>query len=59
MRTTAFSRIKNYVDLVAPEPEILRLVGEAAVRKGSSKLISRQIAKIIRATRADRKKKQR
>jgi prevent-host-death family protein len=52
--------IQDYVKLAAPEPEILRIVGEAAKQSGASRLSSRQIDQIIRATRAarkDRKKK--
>jgi len=46
--------IQDYVRLAAPEPEILRVVGEEAQRSGASALTSRQIDSIIRATRATR-----
>jgi len=49
--------IRDYVKLAAPEPEVLRIVGEEAKRNGTSKLSSRQIDQIIRATRAARRNK--
>jgi prevent-host-death family protein len=48
--------IRDYVKLAAPEPEILRLIGQQAVRNKTSQLTSRQIDQIIRKTRAARKK---
>jgi prevent-host-death family protein len=47
--------IRDYVKLAAPEPEVLRIVGEEAKRNGTSRLTSRQIDQIIRATRAARR----
>jgi prevent-host-death family protein len=49
--------IKDYVRLAAPEPEILRVLGEESVRNGIDILTSRQIDQIIKATRADRRKR--
>jgi prevent-host-death family protein len=43
--------IRDYVRLAAPEPEILRLIGEESVRKGTDKLTSRQIDREIAAAR--------
>jgi prevent-host-death family protein len=43
--------IRDYVRLAAPEPEILRLIGEESVRKGTNKLTSRQIDREIAAAR--------
>ena len=43
--------IRDYVRLAAPEPEILRLIGEESVRKGTNKLTSRQIDREITAAR--------
>ncbi len=48
--------VQDYVKLAAPEPEVLRLIGEEARRNGKDKLTSRQIDQIIKETRADRKK---
>ena len=39
--------LQDYVRLAAPEPEILRVIGEGSRRKGTSKLTSRQIDKLI------------
>jgi prevent-host-death family protein len=38
--------IRDYVRLAAPEPEVLRVIGEESRRKGTDKLTSRQIAKV-------------
>ena len=46
--------IREYARLAAPEPEILRIIGEEAKRNGTSKLTSRQIDKVIRAARRAR-----
>jgi prevent-host-death family protein len=46
--------IRDYVRLAAPEPEVLRLVGEDAQRKGTSSLNSRQIDAVIRRYRAEK-----
>jgi prevent-host-death family protein len=48
--------IRDYVKLAAPEPEVLRIIGEDSERKGTSSLTSRQIDQIIKATRAQKKK---
>jgi len=44
--------IRDYVRLAAPEPEVLRLIGEESRRKGTDKLTPRQIDQVIRAARA-------
>jgi prevent-host-death family protein len=49
--------IRDYVRLAAPEPEVLRLVGEESRRKGTDKLSSRQIDQVIKAARAQRPKR--
>jgi prevent-host-death family protein len=49
--------IRDYVKLAAPEPEILRIVGEESERKGTDKLTSRQIDQLIKSTRARKKKR--
>jgi prevent-host-death family protein len=48
--------IRDYVKLAAPEPEILRIIGEESERNGTNTLTSRQIDQIIKATRAQKKK---
>ncbi len=49
--------IRDYVRLAAPEPEVLRVLGEESQRKGTDKLSSRQIDKVIKATRAQKPKR--
>jgi prevent-host-death family protein len=48
--------IRDYVKLAAPEPEVLKIIGEESERNGTSSLTSRQIDQIIKATRAQKKK---
>ena len=43
--------IRDYVRLAAPEPEVLRLIGEESRQKGTDKLTSSQIDAAIRAAR--------
>jgi prevent-host-death family protein len=43
--------IRDYVKLAAPEPEVLKVIGEEAERNGASKLTSLQINQIIKASR--------
>lgn len=49
--------IRDYVKLAAPEPEVLRLLGEESRRKGTDKLTSRQIDRVIKAARAQKSKR--
>ena len=49
--------IRDYVRLAAPEPEVLRVIGEESRRKGTDKLTSRQIDQIIKSTRTQRRKR--
>ena len=49
--------IRAYVRLAAPEPEVLRVIGEESRRKGTDKLTSRQIDQIIKSTRTQRRKR--
>jgi prevent-host-death family protein len=46
--------IRDYVRLAAPEPEILRIVGEESRAKGTDSLSSREIDRVIRAARGKR-----
>jgi prevent-host-death family protein len=48
--------IRDYVKLAAPEPEVLRIIGEESVKKGTNNLTSRQIDQLIKATRVLKKK---
>jgi prevent-host-death family protein len=49
--------IRDYVRLAAPEPEVLKLIGEESQRKGTDKLTSRQIDQVIKAARAQKRKR--
>ena len=49
--------IRDYVRLAAPEPEVLRVIGEESKRKGTDVLTSRQIDRIIKAARAKKAKR--
>jgi prevent-host-death family protein len=48
--------LRDYVKLAAPEPEVMRIIGEESERKGTSKLTTRQIDQAIRAARTQIKK---
>jgi len=49
--------IRDYVKLAAPEPEVLRVIGEESERKGTSRLSLRQIDQVIKASRTERAKR--
>ena len=50
--------IRDYVRLAAPEPEVLRAIGEESKRKGTDKLTSGQIDQEIKAARAEKPKRE-
>ncbi len=49
--------IRDYVRLAAPEPEVLRLIGEESRRKGTNMINSRRIDQVIKAARAQKPKR--
>lgn len=49
--------IRDYVRLAAPEPEVLKLIGEQAERNGTSALTSREIDRIIKTSRSQKRKR--
>ena len=49
--------IRDYVKLAAPEPEVLRIIGAEAKRNRTSRLTSRQIDSIVKAARANKRKR--
>ena len=49
--------IRDYVRLVAPEPEVLRVIGEESRRKEMDKLASRRIDQVIKVARAQKRKR--
>ena len=51
--------IRDYIRLAAPEPEVLRIIGEESKAKGTDKLTSQEIDQIIRKTRAAKRRTKR
>jgi prevent-host-death family protein len=49
--------IRDYVKLAAPEPEVLKIIGDEAKRNKTNDLTSRQIDQVIKATRSEKKKR--
>lgn len=49
--------IRDYVRLAAPEPEVLRVIGEESRHKGTNTLSSRQINQLIKTTRVQKPKR--
>jgi prevent-host-death family protein len=48
--------VQDYIRLAAPEPDVLRILGEASVRRGTDKLTMRQIDRVIKAARTRRRR---
>jgi len=48
--------VRDYVKLAAPEPEVLRLIGEESRRNATNTLTSRQIDRIIQVSRKKNKR---
>ncbi len=49
--------IRDYVKLAAPEPEVLRVIGWESERAGTSTLTGRQIDRIIKISRSQKRKR--
>jgi hypothetical protein len=49
--------VRDIVKRAAPEPEVLRVIGVESQRKGTSKLTAGEIDRIIKTTRAQKKKR--
>ena len=49
--------IRDYVRLAAPEPEVLAIIGEESVAKGTDALNSHQIDSTIKAARRNKTKR--
>ena len=56
-RRAVLLSIRDYVKLAAPELEVLRILGGESERNGTNTLTSRQIDQVIKATRAQKKKR--
>ena len=50
--------IRDYVRLAAPEPEVLRIIGEESRAKGTDNLSWQEIDRIIRTVRAKKPKRE-
>jgi len=55
--TAVLLNIRDYVKLAAPEPEVLRVIGDEAKRNMTTGLTSRQIDQVIKAARSEKKKR--
>ena len=49
--------IRDYVRLAAPEPEVLRVIGEESQRNGTDTLSSARIDQVIKAARMKKRKR--
>jgi prevent-host-death family protein len=49
--------IRDYVRLAAPEPEVLRAIGQESQRNGTDRLTSASIDKVIKLARAQKSKR--
>jgi prevent-host-death family protein len=49
--------IRDYVRLAAPEPKVLRLIGDESRRQGTNRLSSRQIDRAIAVVRKQKPKR--
>jgi prevent-host-death family protein len=49
--------VRDYVKLAAPEPDVLRMIGEESERKGTNAMTARQIEQVIKASRTQRSKR--
>jgi prevent-host-death family protein len=54
--TAVLMNLRDYVKLAAPEPEVLKIIGQEAKQNRTSQMTSRQIDQVIKASRAQRRK---
>jgi prevent-host-death family protein len=55
--TAVLLNIRDYVKLAAPEPEVLKIIGDEARRNRTATLKSRQIDQIVKVARSAKKKR--
>ena len=48
--------IRDYVRLAVPEPEVLRVLSKESKQRGTDRLSSRQIDRVIQATRSSKRR---
>jgi hypothetical protein len=53
--TAVIRGIQEYIRLAAPEPAILRVIGERSVQRGTDKLSARDINAVIREVRQEKR----
>ncbi|MGA2572283.1 MAG: hypothetical protein ABSF23_17385 [Terracidiphilus sp.] len=54
---TNIKHLRDYVKAAAPEPEVLRIIGEESVRNGTNRFSMREIDRIIRSVRAEKRRR--
>jgi prevent-host-death family protein len=54
--TAVLMDIRDYVKLAAPEPEVLKLIGDEAARNGKNRISSKQVDQLIKQTRASKRR---
>jgi prevent-host-death family protein len=55
--TAVLMDIRDYVKLAAPEPEVLKLIGDEAARSGKNRMSPKQIDQLIKRTRASKRRR--
>jgi prevent-host-death family protein len=55
--TAVLMDIRDYVKLAAPEPEVLKLIGDEAARSGKNRMSPKQIDQLIKRTRACKRRR--
>jgi prevent-host-death family protein len=55
--TAVLMNIRDYVKLAAPEPEVLKIIGDEAKRNKTNALTLRQIDQIIKTARSEKKRR--
>jgi PHD/YefM family antitoxin component YafN of YafNO toxin-antitoxin module len=55
--TAVLLNIRDYVKLAAPEPEILKVIGDEAKRNKTNGITARQIDQVIKAARSEKKRR--
>jgi hypothetical protein len=57
MPKIAGSNIGRLLHLAAPEPDVLKLIGEESQRKGTDKMTPREIDRVIKTSRIQKTKR--
>jgi len=55
--TVIIMSVKDYIETIAPTPQVLKRIGEASKRKGTDKLSMREIDREIAAARRELRQK--